>query len=70
MGRMYDSGERMLMRVDIVFGMLAMLAGVIWFGWGMFMAGVAAIVIIVSMILVEYFSMLVYCSRSRHRHME
>lgn len=55
MERMHDSSERMMMRVDIVFGMLGMITGIIWFGWGMFMAGAATIVITVFMILVEYF---------------
>lgn len=60
MGRIHDSSERMMMRVDIVFGMLGMIAGIIWFGWGVFMVGAATIVIIVSMILIEYFRMLIY----------
>ena len=55
MGMMHDSSERMMMRVDIVFGILGMIAGIIWFGWGVFMAGAATIAIIVFMILVEYF---------------
>lgn len=55
MERMHDSSERMMIRVDIVFGMLGMITGIIWFGWGMFMAGAATIVITVFMILVEYF---------------
>lgn len=55
MERMHDSSERMMIRVDIVFGMLGMITGIIWFGWGMFMAGAVTIVITVFMILVEYF---------------
>lgn len=60
MGRTHDSSERMMMRIDIVFGMIGMIAGIIWFGWGMFMAGTATMDIIVSMILIEYFRMLIY----------
>jgi hypothetical protein len=52
--------DRIMVRLNILIGMITVLCGIQWLGWGFVFVGSVAIFITVSLILVDYYKELLF----------